>query len=142
MTTAGGYIQATDAVSRPTAILMTIFGILLVGGLLFGIFSGTRWAYGKLTDKSGKTTITQTTKTPASTTTTTKGPSITATTSTATTTPSTPAVTPPTATAPVVATTPVNTSKLPQTGAGSNIGVFVTLTVLGYIAYRKKLLKN
>jgi hypothetical protein len=34
MQTAGGYIKATDSVSRPMALLMTVVGILIVGGLL------------------------------------------------------------------------------------------------------------
>jgi cytoskeletal protein RodZ len=122
---------------------MTVLGILIVGGLLFGVFTGTKWAYGKLTDDGkGVATTGQTT---------TSGPSITATSSTSTTTPS-PATTTPTPVAPtvaqptttptVVATAAAPSKKIPQTGAGSNTALFISVAVLGYFLYRRRALKN
>jgi LPXTG-motif cell wall-anchored protein len=141
---AGGYIKAADSVSRPTAILLTVLGIVIIGGLLFGIFAGTRWAYTQLTGKNRDTTITQGNDT--------KGPSITATSSTSTSSPSAtttttlasnPAPTPAPTTAPtVVAATQPTTNKLPKTGAGSNSLFFLGMTVIGYILYRRHSLKS
>lgn len=142
--TAGGYIKAADSVSRPTAVIMTLLGILIVGGLLFGVFTGTKWAYSKLTDDGNNVATTQKG-------TTNSGPSITATSSTSTTTPSpatttpaptTPTVAQPTTTPAVVATTTVPSKKIPQTGAGSNTTLFISVAVLGYILYRRRALKN
>ena len=47
---AGGYVSDTNSVSRPMAALLTVAGILIVGGLLFGIFAGTKWVITELTD--------------------------------------------------------------------------------------------
>ena len=143
--TAGGYIKAADSVSRPTAVIMTVLGILIVGGLLFGVFTGTKWAYGRLTDNGSTTTQKGTTTTP--------GPSITATSSTSTTTPSsvaaptttapaTPTVAQPTTTPTVVATTATPSKKIPQTGAGSNTALFISVAILGYILHRRRALKS
>ena len=45
MNKAGSYIKATESVSRPTAFVMTILGILVIGGLFFGVFWGARWSF-------------------------------------------------------------------------------------------------
>lgn len=149
MQTAGGYIKATDSVSRPMALLMTVVGILIVGGLLFGVFATTRWAVGKITNDD-TSTISSTdngsnnngSSTPNSGGTGTNtaqvapGPSITATTSTSTTTPSAPTPTP-------VATPPATTaSAIPRTGSSNYISVFMAIALLGYLAYRKKQLQD
>ena len=139
ITTAGSYIKATSSVSKPAAIAMTIVGILLVGGLLFGIFTGTKWAYSALIGKDTNVVTTSTT--------TDTGPSITETSSTSTTTPSsTPTTTaPPTQPTPIVAVatpTTVTSNKIPQTGPGSNTLFFFATAFIGYALYRRKTLSN
>jgi hypothetical protein len=126
--------------NKTNGILLTIAGILLVGGLLFGVFNGARWAYNKIAGGDSANTIT--TVDPIN------EPSVTETSSTSTTTPqvaaptaTTPEVTAPTP-APVVATTVTGTApaKLPQTGPMDYSVVFVPMLAIGYLAYRKKLL--
>lgn len=135
---ASGYIKATDSVSRPTALLLTLFGILIVGGMLFGVFMGTRWAYGKLTDSDSGSkapaTVSVAPPAPSSSTpsnTATSNP-VTVTSSTATTAPSTPPV--------ATVTTPVAGADLPNTGPGSTTGLFFATLIISYLLYRKKLL--
>ncbi len=143
MSTAGGYVKSTSAVSRPTALVMTVLGIVVVGGLLFGIFSAARWSFGRLTDndttpKPANVATSNTTTSPSdnSTSNTNTAPSVTATSSTSTTTPS--AAPKPATTTPAV----VATANLPHTGPVSNTALFVGLLVVSYLVYRKKLLKN
>lgn len=147
MSTAGGYVKSTSAVSRPTALVMTVLGIVVVGGLLFGIFSAARWSFGKLADndttpKPANVATSNTTTSPSdnSTSNTNTAPSVTATSSTSTTTPSATSTT----TSKPATTTPavVATANLPHTGPVSNTAVFVGLLVVSYLVYRKKLLKN
>jgi cytoskeletal protein RodZ len=70
----GGYVRATETVSKPTAMLMGFLGVFAVLALLFSVFWGARWAYGRLsgntvgTVKTTKPT-TKTTKTTSTTTT-------------------------------------------------------------------------
>jgi cytoskeletal protein RodZ len=138
---AGGYIKAADSVSRPTAILMTVLGILVVGGLMFGIFSATRWAYTQIAGKKDNTTITQgpsITETSSTSTTTPSTDNASSTTNTQATAPSTPVATttPSTSTAP--ATSASTNSSLPKTGAGSNALLFVALVCVSYAVYRRR----
>lgn len=144
--TTASHVKNTNSVSRPTALLLTLVGILIVGGLLFGVFTGTRWIIAKVSEEdvaTTATTSTTTTQPPSSTNTQPTqtnpapvgGPSVTATSSTTTTTPSTPAAT---TTQPLSA----NTS-LPNTGPGNYLGVFIAVALLGYLAhYARTLRKN
>lgn len=146
---AGGYIKAADSVSRPTAILMTVLGILVVGGLMFGIFSATRWAYTQIAGKKDNTTVTQGPSITETSSTSTTTPSTSSQTSSPNTTPTTPAPASSTSTASSTATstqTPVSTttqtvaatSNLPRTGAGSNALLFIALVCISYALYRKR----
>jgi cytoskeletal protein RodZ len=146
MDTAGDYLQATSSVSRVSALLMTVVGIILVGALLFGTFWGARWAYAKLTDTDPKTVsapntapntspntpTNQTTPQPSTPTPPTNNPSITATSSTSTTTPTSPAPQP----------AQNRPASVPNTGAGSNIALFTSLLALSYLVARRKMLKR
>ena len=141
ITIASNYMQATDSVSRPSAIFMTILGILIVGGLLFGVFSGTRWVYGKLSNRDSKPTVSvvKNDNNPTATSLNTSnsetsnagtestGPKVTVTSSTSTNTPSS-------------TTTPASTTatKLPQTGPESQLSVFIAAAIIGYLIYRKR----
>jgi len=139
--TASSHVKDTDTLSRPTALLLTVFGILIVGGLLFGVFAGTRWIIAKVSEDDATNTAatsqpspspntqpSQTNPAPVS------NPSITATSSTSTTTPSTPA-----ATTTQVAST---TTNLPNTGPGSYLGVFIAVAILGYLAHHTRTLRK
>ena len=140
---AGNYLKATDSVSRPTALIITILGILLVGGLLFGVFSGVRWAYTRLTNDSDTVATTSTSgptnsgdnrpaasqppaptpQTPPS------SGSITATSSTTTTTPS----------SPQASTTTTTPSRVPNTGPTENyIALFSLVAVTAYFVLRRR----
>ena len=45
---AENYLKATDVVSRPMAILMTVAAFVIIGALLFSVFLGGRWAYRRI----------------------------------------------------------------------------------------------
>ena len=45
MSEAGSYLKATDVVSRPIAIVLTVLTFLIVGGLLYGAFLGGKWVF-------------------------------------------------------------------------------------------------
>ncbi len=56
---AENYLKATDVVSRPVAVLMTVIAFIIIGLLLFSVFLGGRWAYHKIKgDESSVTTTT------------------------------------------------------------------------------------
>lgn len=128
-------MKATKAVSRPMAGAMMILGILVVGGLLFGVFWGARWSFDKLAnnDSGSKPTTVATTNKPGGSTSSSTNvttPTVTATSSTSTTTPSTPAPS---------TTVPTTTSRLPYTGpAENNAALFLGVFVVSYVIYRKK----
>jgi hypothetical protein len=139
-----GYNTTPGSVSGLTGLLLTIAGILLVGGLLFGVFNGAKWAYNKIagTDSSSYTAVDD-------------NKTITATSSTSTGSSTgsgstTPATTP--ATAPIVATAPstpatsttstTSAKKLPQTGPNDWMLIFAPIFAVSVLAYRGKLLKN
>jgi cytoskeletal protein RodZ len=148
MSTAGSYIKATDSVSRPMAAVMAVVGILVIGGLLFGVFTGARWGFAKLagTDTKPKTTKVATNKTPKSTPSqtpstqtepvATPAPAVTATSSASTTTPS--------------STTTVNNegkaktapAAVPNTGPGSNAALFMGVLAVSYLVARRKQLNR
>jgi hypothetical protein len=132
----GGALQPNKA----NGILLTIAGILLVGGLLFGVFNGARWAYNKIAGDNTTNTV--------STIDSTNAPDVTVTSSTSTDTPQVATATP---AAPVEVAVPASAAtpalstgtapaKLPQTGPMDYTVVFVPILAIGYLAYRKKLL--
>jgi hypothetical protein len=45
---AENYLKATDVVSRPMAILMSLAVFIILGSLLYSVFLGGRWVYDKL----------------------------------------------------------------------------------------------
>lgn len=141
MNKAGSYIKATESVSRPTAFIMTILGILVIGGLFFGVFWGARWSFEKLSgsgDNDTKPKNVAVSNSGSSTSSNTSGSTqtVTETSSTSTTTPSTPApVTPP-------ASVPATTANLPHTGPGSTTAFFFAVMLISYLIYRKKQLQN
>lgn len=131
------YIRSVDAVSRPMAILLTLVGIVIIGGVLFGIFQGARWSFTKLSGNDiaakPKNTISDSAEnevTTSNTSSTTPTPSVTVTSSTSTTTANSQATSVP----------KTNTTQLPQTGPTSNATIFVAVLVISYFLYRKKTL--
>jgi hypothetical protein len=48
------YIQTTDSVSRPMAVMMSLLGIFLVGALIVGLVFAGRWGYEQITGKDSK----------------------------------------------------------------------------------------
>jgi len=141
---AGTYIKATEAVSRPTAFIMTVLGILVIGGLFFGVFWGARWSFEKLSNSGnndkGSSSVAVNTQNPSNSSNGSNSPSaskpVTETSSTSTTAPSTPSpVTTP-------ATIPATTNSLPHTGPGSTTAFFFAVMLISYVIYRKKLLKE
>ena len=145
MTSIGSDGKATSGVSRPTAALMTVLGIIVVGGLLFGIFSAARWSFGKLADNDATskpanvaTSSTSPNSSDDSNSNTNTTPSVTTTSSTSTTTPSSTSSTTPT----IKPVTPAPTANLPHTGPVSNTALFIGLLIVSFLIYRKNLLKN
>ena len=140
MNKAGSYIKATESVSRPTAFVMTILGILVIGGLFFGVFWGARWSFEKLSGsgdngkKSSDVAVNTPSSNPSNGTSTSKP--VTETSSTSTTTPSAPKPTP------APANVPATSTNLPHTGPGSTTAFFFTVMLISYLAYRKKQLQD
>jgi cytoskeletal protein RodZ len=137
-------MATASAVSRPMSLVLMVVGILIVGGLLFGVFQGARWAFNQLAGNDTVATNPSTQVEINSPSTNTSTPSvpatntpITATSSTSTTKPSTPA-----ATSKPVAVPATNTQALPQTGPASNTAIFLAVLLISYIAFRKISLKN
>lgn len=138
--TSDSYIRSVNSVSRPISLILTVVGILLIGGLLFGVFQGARWSFNKLAGNdspkvSRPSNVSQPTTTSSSGSS--AAPSVTATSSTSTNTPSSSSTS--TTSAAVPAT---NTQALPQTGPGSNTAIFLAVLLLSYFAYRHKSLKR
>lgn len=141
-TIAGDYQRPTGGVSGPMSIALIVVGILIIGGLLFGVFQGARWAFNQLSDDDTIATV-PTSQGPTTDTTSTTDSSNTQITATSSTTTTTPSAT--TATTPVVSTTTVpatNTQALPQTGPASNTIVFLAVLVISYLSFRKLSLKS
>lgn len=44
------YLKATDAVSRPMAIFVTLSAIIIIAALVFTLFLGGRWVYNQFKD--------------------------------------------------------------------------------------------
>lgn len=61
MRDASSYVRATDAVSRPVAVLMTVVGFLIILVLLAALFLAGRWTYRQLTKDNTAQQTTQTT---------------------------------------------------------------------------------
>jgi len=57
---AENYLKATDVVSRPMAILMSLVALIIIVALLYSAFLGGRWAYNKIrgNDSHVATTVT------------------------------------------------------------------------------------
>lgn len=60
---AESYLKATDVVSRPMAILMSLVAFIIVGSLLYSVFLGGRWVYEKV--KGNETSVATVTPAPA-----------------------------------------------------------------------------
>ncbi|MEM6997277.1 MAG: hypothetical protein AAF413_00015 [Patescibacteria group bacterium] len=74
------YLRSTDHVSRPMALLLSLFGFLLVFAVVFSLFLGGRWLWNKLTeDNSNDRDTVQTVTAPSTTSSSdsTDGPSVT-----------------------------------------------------------------
>jgi hypothetical protein len=140
---AGDYPSTSVAQSRPRSILFAVVGILIVGFLLFGIFQGARWTFGKLAgtettvverdnnNSSNDGVATTNPSRPTNTPVPTPAPDpVTETSSTTTTTPNRPVV------------PPTNTQALPSTGPASNTAIFFGVLLVSYLISRKKSLKN
>lgn len=158
------YIQTTDAVSRPLAVMWSLFILFVILAVFVGIFFGGRWTYNQVTGKnnqgdsitkvvtgeslanstSGTATVTATT--PGSAAVTTGSSSSVAvdtptqpasnSTSAASSSAATSSTAAPTATAAPVATT------VPNTGMGSVLGIFVVSSLLGALVYRTVLVRK
>lgn len=53
------YLRATDAVSRPLAILLTLIVLFVCAALIFSLFLGGRWLYRRLVDENITPTVVQ-----------------------------------------------------------------------------------
>lgn len=120
----GSYVRATETVSRPTAMLMGFLGVFAVLALLFSVFWGARWAYGRLSGNINTNTTktakpNKTTKTTSTTTTNDKKDTTPAPPATPLTTPTTP--TPSTTSSATTTITNTGPSTLPNTGPTSEL---------------------
>lgn len=55
---AENYLKATDVVSRPMAILMSIVVFIIIGSILYSVFLGGRWVYDKVRGDEPVATVT------------------------------------------------------------------------------------
>lgn len=53
---AENYIKATDNVSRPIAILLSLAAIIIIAALIFALFLGGRWVYNRISGNDEPTT--------------------------------------------------------------------------------------
>ncbi len=165
LTAPAHYIQTTDAVSRPLAVMWSLFILFVILAVLVGIFFGGRWTYYQVTGKnnqgdsitkvvtgeslanstSGTATVTTTTPGSAAVTTgssssvavdTQTQPANSSTSAASSSTAATSSSAAPTTTATPVATT------VPNTGAGSILGIFVVSSILGALIYRVVLVRK
>jgi hypothetical protein len=141
------YIQATDSVSRPMAVLASLLLFFVIAALLIGLFFAGRWGYAQLTDRNSGSSTGQISTGQA------PKPETAPATNTDTTTPAgsnqggVTATTPESATTVPRGTTSPNTpnavvnavqnpTAVPNTGTGSAIVVFLVATVAGTLLYR------
>lgn len=158
LTAPAQYIQTTDSVSRPMAVMMRLVMIFVIIAILFCLFFAGKWAYDQITGNndapsnpaagisSGESVSNSTSEGSGSTATVTSNG-----TGSAVVTNRTPGTSSSTndvqnSTSPrgtTGATTTVttnnsttNTNAVPNTGTGSLVGVFVIASTLGALAYR------
>ena len=157
LTAPAHYIQTTDAVSRPLAVMWSLFILFAVLVVLVGIFFGGRWTYNQVTGKNDQpSSITKvvtgeslenSTSTATVTETTTGSASVTSgssgsvavdqpATSGSSNTSSTQASSTSTATTSSTTTAAPVATTVPNTGTGSLLGIFVIATIAGTMGYR------
>lgn len=148
------YIQTTDSVSRPMAVMLSLVMLFVAIAILFCLFFAGKWAYEQITGKNDKPAnpTTGITTTPPSTdsgsSTTSEGSGNTAT------------VTANGTGSAVVTSRPEGTtsttnnatqgnssnttaaSNVPNTGTGSMLGIFAVSSVIGTLAYRTVLIRR
>ena len=54
LTAPAKYIQTTDTVSRPMAVMMSLVMLLIVIAVILGIFFAGKWSYSQIANKSTK----------------------------------------------------------------------------------------
>lgn len=167
LTAPAHYIQTTDAVSRPLAVMWSLFILFAVLVVFVGIFFGGRWTYNQITGKndqpssitkvvtgeslanstSGTATVTETTTGSASVTS--GSSSSVAVDKPAASEPASTASSPPASAANGASgqsqngsATPVVATVVPNTGAGGMLGVFVLSAIMGTLGYRAVLIRK
>lgn len=66
VTDAQDYLRSTDHVSRPMALLLSLFGFLLVFAVVFSLFLAGRWLWQRLSDSGADNSSTTSQVTPTS----------------------------------------------------------------------------
>ncbi len=59
VTEAQDYLRATDNVSRPMALLLSLVGFLVVFAVVFSLFLGGRWLFNRLSNDTDSTDVEQ-----------------------------------------------------------------------------------
>jgi len=121
--------------------VVTLVGIFLVGLLMYGVFTSSRWAYSRLTGPDSPVASTQNTPDEEPVAGSTQAQTPTAPTTTA------PSTSPVTITSSTTTRTPQTTSQstsstLPNTGPGNWGALFVVSSSLAYVVYRRKLTRS
>lgn len=145
------YIQTTDKVSRPMAVMSALVMFFVVIAIIVGLIFAGIWGYNKITGNNSKpanpiTGISTGESTDSKPNSTTQGSSSTATNgSTSTNTTSGQAATNNSSASSSASTQAANTtstSAVPNTGAGSTIAVFIVSTIIGTLLYRVVLIRR
>ncbi len=136
----------TNSGQRVGGLLGTIIGILIIGGLLFGVFMGSRWLYAKLTDDQPNNIATQNTDNSSSTGQTSNGSSTSDQSPSGSQSQSAGSSQTQNGGQATIVASGASTSTpqaVPNTGPTENyLLIFFSVSIIAYIAYRKKLLSS
>ncbi len=150
LTAPAQYIQTTDRVSRPMAVMMSLVLFFVAIAIIVGLVFAGIWGYNKVTGNSSKpaspitgisTGVSTDSKNDGATQGSSGAAAVTSNgTGTATVTTNQPANSSSSAT--TNQSTATTAGSVPNTGAGSTLGIFIAATILGTLLYRSILIRR